>query len=241
VAIEVLLFLLALAFLIVTFATALSAFQHEIKEYDSVLAWTDVLLRIALGMFPPSEYDVLKEEIPLLCSLCIFVALVSVFLLNLLVAQLTESYRLMFLDMTGFARLNRASMVVSTVSEARKGGWSLFLESLQFDERLEFNEGDMGPAGGVQILEPANDYTVMEDSIRRYGGPTAPSVPWPEESRPHEESTEDKLQKVDTRLERMEKLLVKLTTKHSRGGAAGGSVMSGGSSCFDAFSEKSSH
>eukprot|EP00439_Symbiodinium_sp_Y106_P001776 s2114_g1.t1 len=44
-------------------------------------------------------------------------------------------------------------------------------------EPLEFNEGDIGPPGGIQILEPANASTVTEDSIKRYGGATAPTMP----------------------------------------------------------------
>ena len=45
----------------------------------------------------------------------------------------------------------------------------------------EFNEGDVGVAGGIQVLEPANQHPTSVESIRRYGGSTAPSMPWPEE------------------------------------------------------------
>ena len=84
--------------------------------------------------------------------------------------------------------------------------WTRFLESLHFDERLapwlqikakndsisvtcirawrlsqEFNEGDVGVAGGIQVLEPASQHPTSVESIRRYGGSTAPTMPWPEE------------------------------------------------------------
>jgi len=135
----------------------------------------------------------------------------------------------MFADMTGFARLNRASVVVSVMAEARQARWASFLRTLNFGERLEFNEGDVGPAGGVQIQEPANEHTVTQDSILRYGGPTAPTVPWPEDDRNAEVSTDDKLQHMENRLERMEKLLTKLANSKGMGktGTRGaGSVMS---------------
>lgn len=226
---EVLLFVLALLFLILTFATALSSIRSDLKDYDGVLAWIDVLLEVSLGIFPESEYAVIKDELPKFVSLSLFLALVTIFLLSLLVAQLTESYRTMFADMTGFARLNRASVVVSVMAEARQARWASFLRTLNFGERLEFNEGDVGPAGGVQIQEPANEHTVTQDSILRYGGPTAPTVPWPEDDRNAEVSTDDKLQHMENRLERMEKLLTKLANSKGMGktGTRGaGSVMS---------------
>eukprot|EP00439_Symbiodinium_sp_Y106_P069927 s448_g12.t1 len=207
---EVLLFVLALLFLILTFATALSSIRSDLKDYDGVLAWIDVLLEVSLGIFPESEYAVIKDELPKFVSLSLFLALVTIFLLSLLVAQLTESYRTMFADMTGFARLNRASVVVSVMAEARQARWASFLRTLNFGERLEFNEGDVGPAGGVQIQEPAQLGEARDD-------------------RNAEVSTDDKLQHMENRLERMEKLLTKLANSKGMGktGTRGaGSVMS---------------
>ena len=59
---------------------------------------------------------------------------------------------------------------------------------MNFEERLEFNEGDVGLAGGVQIVEPAAAHIVTVDSIRRFGGSSAPTMPWPDE----EDSMEDR-------------------------------------------------
>ena len=53
--------------------------------------------------------------------------------------------------------------------------------SMILEERLEFNQGDIGLPGGVQVLEPANVSSVTVDAIKRYGGSTAPTMPWPEE------------------------------------------------------------
>ncbi|CAE6949456.1 unnamed protein product [Symbiodinium natans] len=210
VAMEVCLFLLALMFLIVVFSTALSSFQHDLVEFDGATTWIAALVQMAFGMFPASGFAATEEDFPIFLCLTLFMALATIFLMNLLIAQLVESYRTMFADMTGFARLNRAGVVVSVLAEARTAQFAKFLRALSFEERLEFNEGDSGPAGGIQIHEPANEFTVTEDSILRYGGPTAPSVPWPEDDRKVEESTEEKLQHVENRLASMEKLLTKM-------------------------------
>lgn len=42
-----------------------------------------------------------------------------------------------------------------------------FVEHLHLDKRMEFSEGDVGIAGGIQILEAANVHPTYEDSIHR--------------------------------------------------------------------------
>eukprot|EP00913_Durusdinium_trenchii_P014523 g13624.t1 len=164
---EVALFGLALGFLIVAFATAISTLNHSLLSYDGVHLWLGALLRISLGMFPATEYLSFREEVPVLVAVSAFVAVVFVVMLNLLVAQLTESYHSMFQDMQGYARLNRAAVVVSVTEEA---------------PRLP------------------NASTVTTDSIKRYGGSTAPSMPWPED---------ESLKVEEDRFERLEKLIIK--------------------------------
>ncbi|CAE7243365.1 unnamed protein product [Symbiodinium natans] len=245
VVVEVTLFFLALLFLILTFSTALSSFQHNLQEFDGVMTWISALTRMSFGMFPASEFAATKEDFPIFVCLTLFMALATVFLMSLLIAQLTESYRTMFADMTGFARLNRAGVVVSVLAEvggANSAQFSKFLRTLNFENRLEFNEGDSGPAGGIQIHEPANEHTVTEDSILRYGGPTAPSVPWPEDDRKVEESTEEKIQHVENRLASMEKLLIKMANMANSKGVhvktAGGSRLP---SVMSSVSKSNSH
>lgn len=196
---EVGLFFLALCFLIVAFATAISSLNHSLLEYDGVHLWLGTLLRISLGMFPAADYLRFKDEVPVFVAISAFVAVVFVVMLNLLVAQLTESYHSMFQDSQGYARLNRAAVVVSVMGQATQKRWARFLRKMGFEERLEFNQGDIGLAGGIQILEPANASTVTTESIKRYGGSTAPSMPWPEE-----ETLVD-----EDRFERLEKLIIK--------------------------------
>jgi len=140
------------------------------------------------------------------------VAVISIFLVNLLVAQLNQSYRDIFEDMQGFARLNRASVTSDIIDQMSRKKWNKFLSHLRFEDPLEFNEGDVGMAGGIQVLEPANANMVTEDIIKRYGGPTAPSTPWPQE--PDEQNDESKFA-------RLEKLIIRATKKPKDKGAKG--------------------
>ncbi|CAE7657366.1 mqo, partial [Symbiodinium sp. CCMP2456] len=178
---EVVLFVLALTFLILAFSTAISALNHHIEDFETVPAWMRALLQISLGMFPNTHYDDFQVEVTVLVAISVFVALVFIFLVNLLIAQLNQAYHNMFEDIYGNARLTRAAVIVQVMAQVPRKRWQNFLNNLAFDQPLEFNEGDVGIAGGIQILEPASAKIVTSDAVKRYGGSTAPTMPWPVE------------------------------------------------------------
>ncbi|OLQ03853.1 hypothetical protein AK812_SmicGene13164 [Symbiodinium microadriaticum] len=138
------------------------------------------------------------------------------------VAQLNQSYRDIFEDMQGFARLNRASVTSDIIDQMSRKKWSKFLS---FEDPLEFNEGALplaglppctkvGMAGGIQVLEPANANMVTEDIIKRYGGPTAPSTPWPQVSPIDDpDCMEPDEQSEESKFARLEKLIIRATKK----------------------------
>jgi len=74
-------------------------------------------------------------------------------------------------------------------------GWNRFLGSLCFEQPLEFNEGDIGLAGGIAITEPASVNPTSVDQIKRYGGTTSSEKPWPEE--PEAVTDEDKFLRLE--------------------------------------------
>jgi len=231
---EVGLFLLAMCFLLLAFSTSISALNHHLVAFDGVPVWMRSLFQIVIGMFPVSNYYLFEEEPVVMAFLAVFIILVFIFLLNLLVAQLNQSYHVMFADMKGVARLRRLSVICSVMASAPKSRWTGFLWSLGFEKRCEFNEGDVGIAGGLQVLEPASAVAVTHDSIKRYGGSTAPTMPWPAEVEPNDIEKE--------RFDRLEKLIIKSMKSHKKNGhgrhtssALGSSIM--GSS---AMSEDSS-
>merc|ERR1719313_1622679 len=94
-----------------------------------------------------------------------------------------------------------------------------FLESLRLNKRLEFNQGDIGVAGGIQMREAANVNPTNIDMIRRFGGSTSPEIQWPED-----EADGD----GDDRFERMEKLIQRALQRLTQKGGKGGKGRGGG-------------
>merc|ERR1719453_1468342 len=96
--------------------------------------------------------------------------------------------------------------------QVSKKKWLRFMESLRLDKNLEFNEGDIGVAGGLQILEPARLNPTTKDQISRFGGSTSPSIQWPAEDEEGDEN--DRFDRIEALLGRMLKAL----SSHGGGG-----------------------
>merc|ERR1712066_646868 len=96
--------------------------------------------------------------------------------------------------------------------------WEKFMSSLQLDEPCEFGEGDIGLAGGIQVLEPASLNITTIDMIRRFGGSTSPAAQWPEEDQAGDDE--------EDRFERMERLIEKAMKRMTL--ARGGGKKKGG-------------
>jgi uncharacterized membrane protein YgcG len=219
---EVGLFLGGMGFLIVAFSSSISALNHKSKDFAGIPKGALSLLEIALGMFPTEHFEEIQKEVPVLIAVSLFIIIVIIFLLNLLVAQLNGAYQAIYDDMVGYARLNRGNIIVTTLSGVSAKRWERFLATLKLDEPLEFNEGDIGLAGGIQVLEPSNANPTTVDAIRRFGGSTSPTMPWPEE--------EGLGNDEDDKFERLEKVILRATKK--MGGE--GSKKKGGSSSMGA-------
>jgi len=216
------LFLLALAFLIVAFSSAISSLNQTMPSFNGIERGALTLLQMALSMYPTSLFGDLHAEPWAMLAVAVFIIMVAIFLLNLLVAQLNQAYQLIFADMQGYARLNRAAVTVKTLEQVSDKRWGKFLATLKLDERLEFNEGDIGLAGGLQVTEASNLNPTTVDAIRRFGGSTSPAMPWP---------AEDGVDNGDDdKFDRLEKLIVRATKGMSGGKKKGGGSSSGGGS-----------
>lgn len=203
---EVKTFLTALSFLLLTFGSALPIFCSDCPlvagNYSSMPRAIVSLFAITLGWFEADDVmHVRNSDQTFLAVLMLFVGLAVIILLNLLIAQLNRSYEYINRDMVGFAQMNRASLIVEAMLSCGKDKWETFQESLMFDQKLEFDPGDLGLAGGIQVTEPKSHHTVLEETIFRFGGSTSPDTPWPVEKT----STEDQ----DDRWDRLEILLSK--------------------------------
>lgn len=222
---EVALFLSALALLLLAFSTAISALYLEMPSKAGAFVWLEELTSMSLRMYPQDKYQNLVATSTIVAvPVCVFLFIVSIFLMNLLVAQLSQSYHDAYSNMQGYARLNRASVTASTITNVSRTRWSRFLQKMAFDEAMEFNEGDVGLAGGIQVLEASNEHLVTEDTIKRFGGSTAPTAPWPRSEMAEEEL--DKVADLEKKLMKIIKLQSKGKRRGGGGSTAGGSSMS---------------
>jgi len=214
-------FLVALIFLLLTFASSISVLDHGYFEMRDIPNSIVALFSITVLLFE-DDYRTVLYEPALLTAVFLFVLSSSILLMNLLIAQLNNTYVFIYQDMVGFARLNRANIIVSVLTGLGKDYFQKFIDSLGFDKNLEFNQGDIGINGGIQVLEPANAHTVLEDTVIRFGGSCSEDLKWPEDSK----ADQDPMSKVEALAK---KVLSKVThdTRNARMGGRGGSSMGG--------------
>eukprot|EP00411_Alexandrium_monilatum_P050902 CAMPEP_0175455124 /NCGR_PEP_ID=MMETSP0095-20121207/64854_1 /TAXON_ID=311494 /ORGANISM="Alexandrium monilatum, Strain CCMP3105" /LENGTH=110 /DNA_ID=CAMNT_0016755879 /DNA_START=88 /DNA_END=420 /DNA_ORIENTATION=+ len=91
---------------------------------------------------------------------------------------------------------------------------------MKLNSPVEFDEGDVGLAGGIQTRELGSAHPVVVDSILRFGGSCSPEMPWPEV-----EEDEDRIERVERLIQAAYKQAGKLDEV--------GSTAYGGSSSAD--------
>eukprot|EP00434_Breviolum_minutum_P018515 symbB.v1.2.016328.t1/scaffold1222.1/size194531/2 len=209
-------FLVALIFLLLTFGSAISVLEHPYFEMRDIPSSVLCLFSITILLYE-DDYRTLMEEPALLTA----VLASSILLMNLLIAQLNSSYVYIYQDMVGFARLNRAQKIVEALSNFNRGHFANFVASLGLDQPVEFNQGDVGVAGGLQRTEPANAHVVLQDSILRFGGSCSMDLEWPEETKRSEDK--DQISKI----EHLAKRVLRRVTQDAKHKARGGSNLGG--------------
>jgi len=211
------LFIVALGLTILTVASAVSCLDHHVEYFFGIVSGSMSLLEMAMRMFDARRYEELHKEPVVLAAVFMYLVVSTFFLINLLIAQLTCAYGAIFEDMVGYARLGRLQVICDALPSVGKKRWRRFVDSMYFDDKIEFGEGDIGLAGGVQIREPASVNPTTADRIKRFGGSTSPEIPWP--------ANESSQLDDEDRFERVEKLmqaLQKRVTSTSGSGGPGG-------------------
>mmetsp|Transcript_73683 Transcript_73683/g.134860 ORF Transcript_73683/g.134860 Transcript_73683/m.134860 type:complete len:1147 (-) Transcript_73683:47-3487(-) len=218
---EVALFLGALAFAILTASSAISVLKQESPAFAGIHQGSLSLFQQVVGTFSSKAYEELEEEPIVLAAVFVFLIVTIILLLNLLIAQLSCAYSAVYEDMVGYARLERAEIIVEIMPSVPMSRWSKFTDSLRLNRKLEFNEGDTGPSGGIQVKEPASANPTTVDMIQRFGGSTSPEMPWT--------GDQDGDGDEDDRFTRIEKLLEKTLKRinDSHGGRKGGAGRQG--------------
>merc|ERR1712048_686538 len=218
---EVSLFLLSLFMFLLTFASAFACLEQGEKEFHGIHHGAMALLEMVLRMFKAETYIEMEREPLILAGICAFLVVSVVFLLNMLVAQLTCAYDAVHSDMVGYARLKRIKIIVESMPQVSEKRWQGFIENLKLEQRIEFNEGDIGLSGGIQVLEPASAHPTTVDMIKRFGGSTSPSIAWPEEENNDDDA--DKFERLETLVKRTAERLNKTGGGGKKKGGKGSS------------------
>lgn len=187
-------FVLVFCFMLLTAASAIVVLEHSYVAFDGVPFTMVGLLAITMRLYEDDYRDI--DESTLIGFLFVFMTCSAVILLNLLIAQLNQSYNLINDNAVGYARLKRAEVIVETLKAVPPAKWADFVESLELEEPLEFSQGDVGMGGGVQRYEPATENMVSVDTVLRYGGARAEDIPWPEEKE-EEDMQEDSYERIE--------------------------------------------
>jgi len=173
---EVALFISALFVAVLTWSCAVSVLKQDNEDFAGIHKGAYTLLRMFMGMYDSKKYEVLHKDPIAELMVFVFCIITVIFFLNMLIAQLSCAYSAVYVDMVGYARLERAETIVEIVPSVPKKRWTSFVESLRLKKRLEFNQGDIGVAGGIQMREAANINPTTIDMIKRFGGSTSPEI-----------------------------------------------------------------
>jgi hypothetical protein len=218
--VEVALFLGSIFAVILTFGSALSVLDQDSLDFAGIHKGSYALFRMVLKTYATDRYTAFRKEPTLLIVVFLFGILTGFFLLNMLIAQLSCAYSSIYADSVGYARLERAETIVVIMRSIPKTRFTNFIDSLRLHKRLEFNQGDVGVAGGIQIREAANLNPTTVDSIRRFGGSTSPEIAWPEDE--GEGEGEDRLERMEKLIQRtMQRVAKSSDQKRSAGNRVG--------------------
>merc|ERR1740123_1693725 len=152
----------------------------------------------------------MQDHPSVLVSSILYITTTVVFLTNLLIAQ-----------------LNCAKIITSTMPTVSKRRWERFVEVLHLEDRVEFGEGDLGIAGGIQMTEPANQNITTVDMIRRFGGSTSTAAQWPEDMADGEDE-DDRIDKLEKLIDRFQKRASTYGKSSKKGGGGSATGESGG-------------
>jgi len=201
---EVGLFVLALAVTLVTFSSAISCLETDLEDVEDIPKGSLTLFQMVMGVYGADRFSKFYDDPKVLACVFVFLVGTAVFLRIMLIAQLSCAYDATFASMVGFARLKRLKIIVDTLPTVSERRWKDFVNSLHLDQRIEFNEGDIGLAGGVQRTEPQGLHPSTAEMIHRFGGSTSLSNQWPKD--------DNEVEDEKTKLERIEKVFQKVVS-----------------------------
>jgi uncharacterized membrane protein YgcG len=241
---ELQLFLIAESIVLVMLSSAFACLEQNEPEFRNIPTALMALWEMLLAMFSTADYKRLHNEPVILLGVYVYLIMSVIFLVNLLVAQLSCAYDAIYSDMVGYARLKRIKVIVDSMPAVPKARWQRFTHDLGLDNRIEFNEGDVGLAGGIQVTEASSANPTTVDAIRRFGGSTSVSIQWPEEEGVVDDEAE-KFQRLEDLVKKTAELITKSSDqkrKHkgkSGGGGSGANASGASGSAMSGEAEES--
>merc|ERR1719217_53944 len=115
---EIALFLLAMSAVLLTLSSALSCLEQDDEAFQNIGKGAMSLWEMLLRMFSTDHYKSLHDIPVVLIGVYGYLVTTTIFLFNLLIAQLCCSYDAIYADMVGYARLKRCRIIVETMLSA---------------------------------------------------------------------------------------------------------------------------
>jgi len=221
---EVALFLLALVSVLMAFGSSITVIKHSQPDFAGLHKAVLALLEMSMRMYDGKHFETYEADPIVLMCVFFFLMCVTAFLMNMLIAQLTCAYEAVYVDMIGYARLERIDVLNSAMTGVGAKRWQAFIHKLKVTEKTEFNHGDTGVSGALQVMEPANLNPTTQEKIKRYGGTTSPEFKWPADEASADDGG-DRYERVTTLIE---KTYRRLAGKGGKGGGSGSGSGTGG-------------
>ncbi|CAL1161537.1 unnamed protein product, partial [Cladocopium goreaui] len=158
---QVVLCLGAVTCVLTIFAFAISSMTREAtlltsKEFAGMGCTMTSLVQLAVGIMDMEKIGSISGESPyFLVVLVAYMLVVYSFFFNLLVSQFCGIYTALAADIQGYAMLARGEVILDTLKAIPMKRWQHFITSLRLDQRVDFEEGDIGLPGGIKTWEPS--------------------------------------------------------------------------------------
>mmetsp|Transcript_29780 Transcript_29780/g.71770 ORF Transcript_29780/g.71770 Transcript_29780/m.71770 type:complete len:1445 (+) Transcript_29780:115-4449(+) len=163
--------------IMLSFGAALTAL--EMQNYDNVGTSVWNLAKMTLMVDTPGVDEMEPFGVVLIVA---YIVISIIGMLSILIAQLNLAYETISKDKSGYAKMNRAYVCIEVESSLSMSYRNRIFNELGFDNPLDFDNGDQGPPGGVQVMEPASIRAhpkYCPDRIQRSTGSSLPTDPWP--------------------------------------------------------------
>jgi len=127
---EVFLFLWSLFNIILAFSCGVSVLKQDNEDFAGIHKGIYALLRMVLSAYDAERYTRFHDDPIILLVAFVFIIATVVFLLSMLIAQLSCAYSSVYADMVGYARLERAGTIVEIMPQVSSKRWRDFVASL---------------------------------------------------------------------------------------------------------------